>query len=113
MTTVWELRVAHELSASAGASAGATGASGAGVGVAIMAKSRVKRRLVVKLDWPAPVEFTVLLVATMLVPITIYQLFVRHWMPVRMLFGLRPKHREPPPQQLTAADAPHAGAPAP
>ena len=68
--------------------------------------------LVVKLDWPAPVEFTVLLVATMLVPITIYQLFVRHWMPVRMLFGLRPKHREPP-QQLTAADAPHAGAPAP
>ncbi|HYD71679.1 MAG TPA: acyltransferase [Candidatus Binatia bacterium] len=59
--------------------------------------------IVVKLEWPAPIEFTVLLVATMLIPITIYQLFVRHWMPVRVLFGLRPKHREPPPSPRAAA----------
>ncbi len=50
--------------------------------------------LVVKLNWPAPLEFVVLLAATMLVPIAIYQLFVRHVTPVRVLFGLRPKRRE-------------------
>ncbi|MND09414.1 hypothetical protein D3C83_327170 [compost metagenome] len=52
-----------------------------------------------------------LLVATMLIPVTIYQLFVRHWMPVRLLFGLRPKHREPPPVKDLAPEAPHAPAP--
>jgi peptidoglycan/LPS O-acetylase OafA/YrhL len=67
--------------------------------------------LVVKLHWPAPIEFVVLLVATMLVPVTIYQLFVRHWVPVRVLFGLRPKHREPQPKEQPAADAPHVPAP--
>lgn len=67
--------------------------------------------LVVKLEWPAPVEFTVLLLATILVPVTIYQLFVRYWMPVRVLFGLRPKHREPPPKPQAATEAPHGAAP--
>ncbi len=68
--------------------------------------------LVVKQDWPAPIEFIVLLAATMLVPITIYQLFVRYWMPVRVLFGLRPKRRERQRAKETApADAPHAAAP--
>ncbi len=69
--------------------------------------------LVVKQHWPTPVEFTVLFVATMVVPVTIYQLFVRHWMPVRVLFGLRPKHREPPREHEPVAEAPHAAAPAP
>jgi glucans biosynthesis protein C len=69
--------------------------------------------LVVKLDWSGPLEFVVLLVATMLVPITIYQLCVRYWMPVRVLFGLRPKHREPPPKPQPSAEAPNVVAPAP
>jgi glucans biosynthesis protein C len=67
--------------------------------------------LVVKQDWPGPVEFVVLLVATMLVPVTIYQLCVRYWMPVRVLFGLRPKRRETRPTEQTPAEAPHAAAP--
>lgn len=62
--------------------------------------------IVVKLDWPAPVEFTVLLLTTMLVPITIYQLFIRHVVPVRVLFGLRPRWRDQSAEQPLPADAP-------
>lgn len=66
---------------------------------------------VTKLNWPGPIEFAVLLGATMLAPIAIYQLFVRNVTPLRVLFGLRPKRRDahahrPPTHTPHAAPAP-------
>ena len=43
---------------------------------------------------PAGVEVMVLLAATTLIPLAVYQLFIRHTVWLRVLFGLRPRARE-------------------
>lgn len=58
---------------------------------------------VVKLTWPAPAEMALLLTATLLVPLALYQVLVRYVVPMRVLFGLRPKRRDAASKQGDAA----------
>lgn len=49
---------------------------------------------VVAQRWPLPIEFAVLFLSASLLPLAVYQLFIRRTPWLRFLFGLRPKLRE-------------------
>lgn len=49
---------------------------------------------VVAQHWPLPVEFAVLFLSASLLPLALYQLFIRRTPWLRFLFGLRPHRRE-------------------
>lgn len=57
--------------------------------------------------WPVLAEWATLMAATALIPLAIYHVAVRHFPPLRVLFGLRP-HPRPPQPRVPNATAPEA-----
>ncbi len=62
---------------------------------------------IVSRGWPLPIEMSALLLATTLIPLAVYHVFVRRTPWLRFLFGLRPQLRE----QAAPAPANDTGAP--